>query len=389
MKIYDYIIIGSGIAGLYTAFKLTDKYPNSKILILEKNKYVGGRILVKKFRNKYVPIGAGIGRYDKDIILKYLLTYFNIPIKSYVTKIDYNDFYPIDTLNRINTLKKVDLDLDKTFKQNYINFFGKKDYNIFRKSNGFTDFENADVIDTIYDYGFEDNTPGQNFFRVDWRLLIKCLYNTLKTRGVLFKKGENVKSVNGIYNQYILRTKNYKNISKTYIGSNIIYATGIDGVKSSYPFDNFFKNNILNAIKCNTFLRYYIKTNREISDIESYTFQNNFLQKTINMGNNIYMISYSDNKFANGIQKMNKRNFLKQLEKMYNIKIIDSFKHYWNCGTHYYTPLNREIWKDRDHFINTVQCYRKNIFIVGELISKNQGWVEGALESVENIFDKI
>ena len=71
MKIYDYIIIGSGIAGLYTALKLTDKYPNSKILILEKNKYIGGRILVKKFANKYVPIGAGVGRYDKDVILKY------------------------------------------------------------------------------------------------------------------------------------------------------------------------------------------------------------------------------------------------------------------------------------------------------------------------------
>jgi monoamine oxidase len=29
------------------------------------------------------------------------------------------------------------------------------------------------------------------------------------------------------------------------------------------------------------------------------------------------------------------------------------------------------------------------MFIVGEMISMNQGWVEGALESVEKIIDEI
>ena len=385
MIIYDYIIIGSGIAGLYTALKLNDKYPNSKILILEKNKYIGGRILVKRFSNKYVPIGAGVGRYDKDILLKELLDYFNIPIKSYKTKIDYDNFYKINILNRIEILKNLNIDRNKTFKQNYINFFGKKDYNLFLKSCGYTDFENADVIDTIYDYGFEDNTPNQNFFSVDWKNLIKCLYKELKNRGVIFRKNTDVKRVRTIINNYlIVKTKN-----KDYVSSNVIYATGIDGIKSSYPLDDFFKNNVLNSIKCNPFIRYYIKTNKEIKNIKSFTFQNNFLQKSINMGDNVYMISYSDNKYANNINKMNKYTFLSRIQGMYNVKILNSYKHYWKCGTHYYIPLNRKIWKNRNDFINRVQKYKKNIYIVGELISKNQGWVEGALESVENILEYI
>ena len=41
---YDYLIVGAGISGLYTAYKLCKKYPNAKICILEATKYIGGRI---------------------------------------------------------------------------------------------------------------------------------------------------------------------------------------------------------------------------------------------------------------------------------------------------------------------------------------------------------
>jgi protoporphyrinogen oxidase len=42
--IYDIIILGGGIAGLYSAYKLLQKNENLKILILEKNDYLGGRM---------------------------------------------------------------------------------------------------------------------------------------------------------------------------------------------------------------------------------------------------------------------------------------------------------------------------------------------------------
>ena len=43
-KYYDYIIVGAGIAGLYTAHELCKKYPLAKICILEATKYIGGRL---------------------------------------------------------------------------------------------------------------------------------------------------------------------------------------------------------------------------------------------------------------------------------------------------------------------------------------------------------
>ena len=40
-KVFDYCIIGAGIVGLSVAYKLTEKKPNSSILILEKEGAIG------------------------------------------------------------------------------------------------------------------------------------------------------------------------------------------------------------------------------------------------------------------------------------------------------------------------------------------------------------
>jgi monoamine oxidase len=39
--------------------------------------------------------------------------------------------------------------------------------------------------------------------------------------------------------------------------------------------------------------------------------------------------------------------------------------------------------------LNKAQNPVENIFVVGEMISRNQGWTQGALESVQKIINKI
>jgi monoamine oxidase len=46
-------------------------------------------------------------------------------------------------------------------------------------------------------------------------------------------------------------------------------------------------------------------------------------------------------------------------------------------GTHYYKPGIEKY--------NSLSNPEPNIYVVGEMVSKKQGWVEGALESVETI----
>jgi oxygen-dependent protoporphyrinogen oxidase len=69
---YEYIILGGGVAGLYTAYHILKKSPNSYILILEKENHLGGRI--HTFSDKYMMVEAGAGRFhEKNILLFELL----------------------------------------------------------------------------------------------------------------------------------------------------------------------------------------------------------------------------------------------------------------------------------------------------------------------------
>lgn len=44
-QVWDVIIVGAGISGTYIAYRLSQKYPNIKILVLEKETSIGGRLL--------------------------------------------------------------------------------------------------------------------------------------------------------------------------------------------------------------------------------------------------------------------------------------------------------------------------------------------------------
>jgi monoamine oxidase len=68
------------------------------------------------------------------------------------------------------------------------------------------------------------------------------------------------------------------------------------------------------------------------------------------------------------------------------LQAIRSF--YWKYGTHYYKPLNKE-YKSREDFIKKAQRPAENIYVVGELVSRNQGWTEGALESVNEVIEEV
>ena len=67
--IYDYIIIGAGISGLYNAYLLDKKY---SVLVLEKNDYIGGRIKEVKFHNTIIKLGAGVSQGKNINVLNLL-----------------------------------------------------------------------------------------------------------------------------------------------------------------------------------------------------------------------------------------------------------------------------------------------------------------------------
>jgi hypothetical protein len=80
--------------------------------------------------------------------------------------------------------------------------------------------------------------------------------------------------------------------------------------------------------------------------------------------------------------------FSKLLEETLNIpsgtlQITALLDFYWPIGTHYYSPLPKDLSVSK--FIHQVQHPLPNILVVGEVVAENQGWTEGALESVAKV----
>jgi monoamine oxidase len=59
---YDFVIVGGGIGGLYTAYKLHLQFPKKTILVLEKENYLGGRVFT--YHDKYMTVETGAGRFS-------------------------------------------------------------------------------------------------------------------------------------------------------------------------------------------------------------------------------------------------------------------------------------------------------------------------------------
>lgn len=79
---YDLIIVGAGIAGLYTGLNYIKHYPKHKVIILEKYDYVGGRIVTYRKPHLQWEIGAGRIASDhymvKKLMKQYGLTWIDI-----------------------------------------------------------------------------------------------------------------------------------------------------------------------------------------------------------------------------------------------------------------------------------------------------------------------
>jgi hypothetical protein len=396
IKQYDIIIIGTGISGLYSAYK----NPNKSILILEKYKkqWIGGRMSNEYFYGTEIVTGAGIGRKNKDKLLIQLMKELDIPFYEskfsphYAYNIEHVDvkqiLYLLKTAYNKNPTKK-------TFKQFAKPILGVKLYNQFLTYIGFTDYENEDIHDTLYNYGMEDNYTQFNILEIPWKELVLKLYNKIGPKK--FKFSSNVTSIEKYKDleqeKFIINIEN----GPSYICNKVILATTITSIQKLLPHISLYKK-----IHSQPFLRVYAKFSKQSLPflnkyVKDYTIVSRPLQKIIPMNSEkgVYMIAYSDNESALYLKKYlinNEANcdfFAKLVEKSIGIpfgqlNIIAIKDFYWPVGTHYYEPLSGI---SREEFIFKAQHPEPGLLVVGEVVSLHQGWTEGALESVNAVIN--
>jgi hypothetical protein len=428
---YDYIIIGAGIAGLYAAYNLKKTHPDSTFLLLEANKkqYIGGRIHQEPFADHLVTTGAGVGRKAKDKYLIKLLDELHVDYHEFKVKTTYM-FDPLD-LNK--TMKELQYHFETnhkprcTFKEFALPFLGAEKYQQFLLSAGYTDYENDGVEEVLYMYGFEDNVCCWTALSVPWNDLVRKLVEqigilNIKTNSLVThiedlnasRNASETECGNAYSSGLLRRPSEYDHVSvhvsdHLYECRKLIMATTIASLRT------LLKQPIYNEIEAQPFFRVYATVAKKYieimkTNIKGTTIVANELQKMIPIDpdHGLYMIAYSDNKNANKIKQSMKQSIVSE-DKSYNLdkmKYIDNKEYmtnliknavgipdlklnkivgfYRDAGTHYYKPLHK-TYRNRMEFIKQAQRPSKNIFVIGEVVSENQGWTNSALSTYHKI----
>ena len=121
--LYDYVIVGAGISGLYTAYELCKKYPSAKICILEATNYIGGRLHSIKYDGLIMDSGGARFNTEQHRIISLIkevgLWDKVIPISGDTTYIPINDLPNTDASMELKD-KFPSIDDFILFMKNYI-----------------------------------------------------------------------------------------------------------------------------------------------------------------------------------------------------------------------------------------------------------------------------
>ena len=412
--IYDIIILGGGISGLYSAYKLLQKDKTLKILILEKNNYLGGRMKTyQKTINGityYQEEGAWRFNSNHKLLLKLIHelglkdNLRNLDLKKdFIPSTKYDEkfinFDPIIYINKIIEYSKKD---EKSTIQSYtLKEYSKK---ILKKD------ESKFFIDSFGYYKILDINAYDGILLLESGLKFNLKFYTIYPGvSIIIDK---IKSKILENNGEIILNTNVLNIDFNEINRLFTINTN-NGIYTSkkcilaLPKQNLIKFSILKSIKkdlesievsnMSKIFAIFNKKHIWFKNI-GHVFTNNKLRQIIprDKENGSILLSYCDGKFAEywkNLKDKKKDLFLQEIKKnifkIFKIKIqypLFTKFIYWNNAAGYWK-------KNKDSTVISKKILHpyKDIplYICGENYSKNQAWMEGALNTSKSVVNKI
>lgn len=384
--IYDYIIIGGGIAGLYAYHRLQNTPQKLNILLLEKNDYLGGRMKEQEFHGATVKLGAGV--VDETCVhILALLSELKIKLKEFLFKL-VDIYLPAFNINEAvkcvhtvynqRTSNRLDLTVDEFLHQH----FDKEFIRLFYLYADYTDFHNQDINDFINNYPMDDLKREEEILRT---FKYADLFNKLKEDKNILMNTE----VTNIKRQLLNNQKIFL-INATYLTSNIITATTINCLRKLFNYE------FMNEIRSTPFCRNFIYSH-DVNKIGKGTIlMKNELKKIIKINKDVLMAVYCDSNHARfwyqiheydkkrpGLHVEVIKKLLKENDPNLDLDIKDHLHHYWDEGIHYYKPSTY----DRHAWIIKNMHPEDNVYVCGEMLTIKQGWMEGAVQSVDMLFE--
>lgn len=382
---YDYIVIGAGVAGLYFAYKnLFDK----NYLILDKRDYIGGRLKTVNFHGKNIELGGAVIEDSNPHVLN-LVKELGLKLNEGRTTY-YHEYKELNNQEIEQILKNIKDTFIKnkneikekklTFKQFLHIYFDDKFVQLIDNVSDYTDFYNDDVESVIFDYPLDDLiVKNTHTYRIDggYSVLVNKLLEKINKNNIILNK----KIISVIKNNNIIITCEDHTIYET---KKLILCGDISINQIKYEGFGRKINNILDYIGSNPFMRVY--SYHDKINFDKIIRVSNPIHKIIPMSENILMSVYADNYdadfFYDIVKKSGKKGLTDVIEKLLKktnnnfTEIKDFIMRYWKIGTHYFKP-----YSDKNVF-NQEELIKDGVLICGEMISNRQGWVEGAIGSV-------
>jgi len=396
--VYDYIIVGAGIAGLYTGLKLLKE--SKKILILEKYNYNGGRIVTYRKEGHQWEIGAGRISMRHGRLLKLMDDYHLhlFPIEGNKTLYLDSPSYPgeFDDLLTPYLEPLTALPLSVLYKNTLSS--------LLKQIHG----SNADTFIQMFPYWAEFHT-----LRADIALESFTVEFSKKAHYCTVKEGYQA-IPEAIAKDFVKRggTIQYDtavtDLQESGTGVRVLVAKGepliTDRVilalhKEALDHIPFARRHMpaLKHLKMEPLVRMYavfpLNHGKSWFAEKGKMVTNDPVRYIIPVGKDTIMISYTEGPYARhwiNLQKKKgdkvvEQDVMKHIRSLFpELTIPDPllFKiHPWTSGCTYWTPGNYDVrnMSDEAHQLTD------RVFACGESISLRQAWAEGALESAETL----
>jgi hypothetical protein len=399
-------IIGSGITGLYLAYKLLlNGIPSADIIIFEGSQRIGGRIYTNEYKGFRYSVGAGrLGKKHKYVMK--LIKDFNLQDQIITISKNTNYFIEGRLMNEQRLLKHYNSKF-KSLKELWRyaiekNKGNKYDPNLYNLHNYFSLILSANEVELLkvslgylgemYDMNAYNglltlrkdfDISNNDFFvmRDGIQILCDVLYKYIVDAGVSVKFSSILEDIKDDKKTIKVNGNTY-NYSKLYLTLK----------RSDYMKIDYFKkyDYLFNTVSDGHLLRIFAQYKDVwFKDMPKILTQNK-LQFIIPIDYNsgLIQISYSDKynaDFWNAFKtdKDVKKYLTKILNEMFPEKNIKEPEwitmHFWESGDHMWNVgvNTKKIQGEIDKLF-----IPKDIYILGETYSERQAWVEGAIETV-------
>ena len=411
---FDIVIVGAGLAGLYCGIELVKK--GKSVCILEKYKYLGGRVVTYHEGQYSWEIGAG-RISDSHTLVHSLLSRYGLktyPLSEKQTFVEHNGEQRENKFSTmIQPILKELSELPNTVLENHtLEEIMKSIYGEAKTDELLAEFPyraelsvlRADLGITAFTEGEMSTYKGYSVVVGGLSSLIDAMANEFKKKGGVIKLNYEMVGLSqpDPHSKVVIECRVEKSAADVVYANKLILALHSSALKSC-PDTRHFPA-LKHLVMC-PLLRTY-----GVFPTHSGSAWFAGLDRCITAGpvryfipidekKGVAMVSYTDADDANYLIKLLKRHgeealgefILKELRAMFPDRVIPKYTffkaHPWYSGCSYWTPGDYEPERLSQESMHPDK-YLPSVYVCGESFSMKQAWMEGALEHASDMIKK-